>query len=291
MKRTIFTLTSARAGTLYLSHVFRNNISDCICRHEPFFDWGNPTMFGRAVYDAYTGRVERVRALLQKKRAYIERLAGSLYLESSHAFLKSSYVAALEVFPDLELIRVIRDPLKVARSEAYREDWRRRVHAPFHFYEGDDHRRHFVWALTGNEPIFRQFPAGALTTFQWYLLQWIEIENRAARFLDEHNLHSRCFTLETPELSHPEKLKAVFDFFGLRTAKSSLVLAGRKNRSIGYSAAKAEQQEAEAAAILRKVPASYLAIFDREPYTNYPWSKRLRPAGMPDLFHQMAESR
>ncbi len=293
MKRTIFTLTSARAGTLYLSHLFRNNIANCACRHEPFFDWGNPTMFGRAIYDAYAGRTGRIRSLLQKKRAYIERLPGNLYLESSHAFLKSSYVAALDVFPDLELIRVIRDPLKVARSEAYRENWRRRLRAPFHFYKGDDHRRHFVWALTGNETIFRDFQGRPLTTFQWYLLQWIEIENRAARFLGEHGLHSRCFTLETPELSSPDRLKAMFDFFRLQTLRPSLMLAGRKNRSIGYSALKAAQEEAEAAEILKNLPSSYLAIFQHEPYTRYSWSRRLQHADTPVAlrFPQLAESR
>jgi len=276
MKRTIFTLTSARAGTLYLSHLFRNNIRNCTCRHEPFFDWGNPTMFGRVIYDAYAGRLDRIRSLLLKKRAYIERLSGTLYLESSHAFLKSSYVAALEVFPKLELIHVIRDPLKVARSEAYREDWRRRVHAPFHFYKGDDDQRHFVWALTGNEPVFRHCQRQALTSFQWYFLQWIEIENRAMRFLDENQLHGRCFTLHTPDLSNPEKLASMFAFFGLQTARPSLALAGRRNQSIGYSAAEAAHEEAQCAEILNALPSSCLDIFQREPYGAYAWSKRFR---------------
>ncbi len=277
-KRTIFTLTSARAGTLYLSCLFRNNVRDCVCRHEPFFDWGNPTMFSRSIYDAFAGRHDRVRALLEKKRAYIERLRGSLYLESSHAFLKSSYVAAPEVFPGLELIHLIRDPLKVARSEAYREDWRRRLHAPFHFYRGDDHQRHFVWALTGNEPIFRQFNRAVISSFQWYFLQWIEIENRAMRFLDEHNLHQRCFTLHTPDLGNERNLKAMFDFFGLQTRAPAPVLSGRKNRSVGYSARQAAREEAECAEVLRVLPPGYLEIFRCAPYVNYDWSQRLRNA-------------
>ncbi len=271
--RTIFTLTAARSGTLYLSHLFRNNIPGAICRHEPFFDWGNPTLFGRAIYDAYAGRADRIRALLAKKRVYIERRRGTLYLESSHAFLKSAYVAALDVFPGLELIHVIRDPVRVARSEAYREDWRCRVHAPFHFYRGDDNRKHFVWALTGNEAIFRQFEGTPLSRFQWYLVQWIEIENRAMRFLAESNLAGRCFTLHTPDLSDPGKLAAMFEFFGLTPAGPELVLAGRKNRSIGYSASQAAAEAAQCAAILKHLPAAYLDIFQREPYTRFGWNK------------------
>ncbi|MGH7954259.1 MAG: hypothetical protein ACREFE_20380, partial [Limisphaerales bacterium] len=170
MKTTIFTLTSARSGTLYLRNLFRNNVKNCVCRHETFFDWRNPTMFGRAIYDARAGRLDKIRARLEKKRAYIQKLPGAVYLESSHAFLKSAHVAAREFFPEMKLVHLIRNPLKVARSEAYREMWRRRVRAPFHFYTGDDGRRHFAWALTGNEEIFQHFTGKKLTLFQWYLI-------------------------------------------------------------------------------------------------------------------------
>src|SRR5580658_10305751 len=114
MKKVIFTLTEARSGTLYLRNLFRLNARDCISRHETFFDFGNPTMFGPAIYDAYAGRIGKVRARLEKKRDYIQRCRGSIYLESSHAFLKSAYVAALDVFPGLELVHLVRDPIKVA---------------------------------------------------------------------------------------------------------------------------------------------------------------------------------
>src|SRR5215472_16298623 len=99
MKRTIFTLAEARSGTLYLRNLFRLNARDCACRHETFFDLGNPTMFGPAIYDAYVGRIEKIRSRLEKKRRYIEQLPGSVYSESSHSFLKSACVAAPEFFP------------------------------------------------------------------------------------------------------------------------------------------------------------------------------------------------
>ncbi|HSU57121.1 MAG TPA: hypothetical protein VLT36_23975, partial [Candidatus Dormibacteraeota bacterium] len=188
MKQVIFTLCSARSGTLFLRDLFRKNIPDCDSRHETFFDRGNPTMLGPAIYDACAGRVDNIRALLEKKRDYIEKLPGRVYLESSHAFLKSAYLAALEFFPEMRLIHLIRDPLKVSKSEAYREEWRRRVHAPFHYYRGDDGRRHFYWSLTMNEPIFRHLDVESLSLFQRYLVQWIEVENRAMEFLERHAL-------------------------------------------------------------------------------------------------------
>ncbi|HEY3761552.1 MAG TPA: hypothetical protein VGN23_07380 [Verrucomicrobiae bacterium] len=275
MKKVIFTLTEARSGTLYLRNLFRLNARDCICRHETFFDFGNPTMFGRTIYDAHAGRAEKVRALLLKKRDYIEKRAGSVYLESSHAFLKSAYTVALDVFPDLWLAHLVRDPIKVAASEAYREMWRRRVHVPFHFYRGDDGKRHFAWALTGNEEIFRSFSAEKLSLFQWYLLQWIEIENRAMNFLDEHNLRERCFTLHCPrDLNDAGKVREMFGFFNVTLKHADVQFGGRKNKSIGYSAAMAEQYEKEFEQVLRLVPERYLQIFRREPYASHEWSRR-----------------
>lgn len=277
MKLTFFTLSSARSGTLYLKHLFQNNVSGCSCRHEPFFDWGNPTLFGHAIYDAYAGRIDRIRELLAKKRRYVERLPGTAYLESSHAFLKSAFVAALEFFPELRLIHLIRDPIKVARSEAYREDWRRRVHAPFHFYRGDDGRRHFVWALTGNEAVFQEFDSIQLTRFQWYLLEWIEIENRAMQFLGQHQLHSRCFTLHVPaDLNDEPSIRRMFDFFGLAPLHPQINFAGRKNRSLGYSRKPGHEEEDQCAAVLEKLPAHYLEIFSREPYSQCSWSRRFQ---------------
>jgi hypothetical protein len=280
MKRAIFTLTEARSGTLYLRNLFRLNARDCICRHETFFDFGNPTMFGRTIYDAYAGRVDTVRALLHAKRDYLERRPGRVYLESSHAFLKSAYVAALDVFPDLWLAHLIRDPVKVAASEAYREMWRRRVRVPFHFYRGDDGKRHFAWALTGNEEIFRNYDAGKLSLFQWYLLQWIEIENRAMSFLDDNNLHERCFTLHCPrDLNDAGKVREMFNFFGIGLKQPEIQFGGRKNKSIGYSSAMAEQYEKEFEQVLQLMPDRYLQIFRREPYANHEWSRRfVRPA-------------
>ncbi len=284
MKTAIFTLSSARSGTLYLKHLFQNNVPGCACRHEPFFDWGNPTLFGPAIYDAYAGRIDRIRARLEKKRKYIENLRASWYLESSHAFLKSVYVSALDVFPDLRLVHLIRDPLKVAKSEAYREMWRRRVHAPFHFYRGDDGQRHFCWALTGNEPLFHHFDRSRLTLFQWYLIQWVEIENRAIRFLDEHQLHGRCFTLHSPrDLNDPGRIRALFDFFGLPTRSPNILLGGRKNRSIGRRSTEITPEDERAFAdVLRQLPAACLEIFHRPPYSLFEWSRRFqRASGIP----------
>lgn len=274
MKKIIFTLAEARSGTLYLRNLFRLNARDCDCRHETFFDIGNPTMFGPAIYDAFAGRFGNIRARLEKKRRYIQKLPGSTYIESSHAFLKSSRVAALDFFPDMRLVHLVRDPLKVAASEAYREMWRRRLHAPFHFYRGDDGKRHFAWALTGNEAIFQHFAGHSLTLFQWYLIQWVEIENRAMDFLDANGLRDRCFALHSPkDLNDPAKIRGMFDFLKVETIRPEIVFGGRKNKSIGYFMAPAFK-DAEFQFVLERLPDRYLQIFRKKPYCEFHWAAR-----------------
>jgi hypothetical protein len=279
---TIFTLTSARSGTLYLRGLFERNLQECVCRHEPFFDWGNPTLFGPAIYDAYAGRLDRIRARLARKRDYIRRCRTKVYLESSHAFLKSAYVAALEFFPDLRLVHLIRDPLLVAKSEAVREDRRRRAHAPFHYYKGDDGGRYFYWSLTTNEEIYRSFDRERMSLFKKYLIQWIEIENRAMAFLNKHDLHDRCVTLNSPrDLSSTASIKEMFDRFGLETRHTYVRLGGRRNQNVGYRTTIEPADEREFDAVLEALPDRYLEIFRHEPYTQLGWNGRFRGSSVP----------
>lgn len=276
MKKIIFTLAEARSGTLYLRNLFRLNACDCACRHETFFDFGNPTMFGPAIYDACEGHFGKIRMRLERKRNYIQKLPAETYFESSHAFLKSAWVAALDYFPDLKLIHLVRDPIKVAASEAYRESWRRRLRAPFHFYKGADGKRHFAWALTGNEEIFQHFAGHKLSLFQWYLIQWIEIENRAMKFLNENGLHDRCFTLDSPrDLNNAEKIRGMFDFLGIKTKHPQIIFGGRKNKSLGYFAS-AIPHEDEVQFVLEHLPERHLKIFGDAPYRDFAWSARLQ---------------
>ena len=78
----------------------------------------------------------------------------------------------------------MREPLKVAKSETYRHELLNWFHAPLRNYRGGDGRRYFRWALTGLEPIYRSLDNLQLSLFQRYVVQWIEIENRAMQFLD-----------------------------------------------------------------------------------------------------------
>jgi hypothetical protein len=271
--RTIFCLASGRSGTHFLFQVIRRNATGCTVRHEPY-GW-NPSMFGRPIYDLAVGDAAAVRKLSERKARVIRGCGSETYVETSHAFLKSWSDQALELFPDTMLVHLVRDPLKVAKSEAYRHELLDRWHVPLCYYRGGDGGRYFRWALTGLEPIFRTFEGQPLTLFQRYVVQWIEIENRAMRLLDRYRKHAECFTLHSPhELNDVDRLAALFDFLGLKRQPEALSLAGRHNRNPRPTII-SEEDRRQFDGVLRRLPEESLRIFIREPYSRWDWSRNL----------------
>jgi hypothetical protein len=255
--------------------LFRRNV-ECVCRHEPYFDRGNPDMFGRAIYDRAVGDMAAVRRLAQRKNAWIERCGGPLYVETSHAFLKSWWSLLPELFDDCKLVHLIRDPRKVAKSEANRHRFADRWRLPFCYYRAGD-GRFFRWALTGKEPIFAAFQPGEMTLFQWYVVQWVEIENRATRFLDEHRKHGDCVTLHSPhDLNNSQRVAEMFRALDIPLRRDPPILAGKTNRTPRSPTLLTEEDQRQFADVVARLPESCLTIFRNPPYSALPWSEVLR---------------
>ena len=285
--RTVFALTSGRSGTKFLCDLFRRNARGCEARHEPYFDRGNASMFGRPIYDHAIGNITAVRNVVQRKADAIHRKRGGAYIETSHAFLKSYYDIACDYFPQMKLIHLIRDPLKVAKSEMNREATIHRLRLPLRYYRGDDGEKYFRWSLTGNERIFATSRLESPTRLQWYLLQWIEIENRAMWFLDQFDKHADCFTLESPiELNAPERLTEMFDFLGLEH-QPQLVLGIARNRNPGKPTTVSEEDREQLRQVVEWVSPEYLAVFRKPPYTRFAWSNDLQEASAQRCSHSL----
>jgi hypothetical protein len=272
---TLFCLASGRSGTHFLYEILRRNTRGVVCRHEPYV-W-NPSMFGRPIYDHAVGGETAVRKLAERKRRVIEgysRAAG--YAETSHAFLKSWADIAIEFFPQMKLVHLVRNPLSVAKSEAIRENLVHRWRLPLRNYRGGDGKQYFRWALTGLEPIFASLQGRKLSRFQWYIVQWIEIENRAVQFLQRHDKHRDCFTVHSPiELNDAAKMQSLLEFLELPRHGKELRLEGRKNRTPGANTEITQRDREEFAEIVALLPASYLDIFQQPPYGKWEWAKEL----------------
>jgi len=272
---TIFALTSGRSGTLSLCELLKRNAPQCNVVHETYANPWNPSMFGRAIYDHTTGRLDLVRALLRRKRRAVDWYRTPTYIETSHAFLKSYWDLAPEFFPQTKVIHLIRHPLAVARSEENREQWLDQIHLPFRRYGGRGSRLYRRWALTELEPIFSGFDLSQLTLFQRYLIQWIEIENRAMDYLRRFDMHSRCLTLYSPQdLNSPQAVAAILDFVGVRRA-GEVSLPGVRHRTPGYETILGDDELRQCRDVVAALPARYLEIFQREPYAGQAWAALL----------------
>lgn len=274
---TVFALATGRSGTRFLSHLLRRNLRNAVCRHEPYFDWGNPTMFGKPIEDHTRGRYEAIRKLLAQKQRFIARRRASVYVETSHAFLKSYFDLAPEFFPNSKFVHLLRHPLKTARSETNREEWLDDIHFPLRHYRGDQGRPRYRWSLTGEEPIFGAVGGLKLSLFQFYVVQWIEIENRAQRFLSEFGKSDDCVTLHSPgDLNNAVRVAEMIRFLGLELKTPEVQIGGKQNRTPGKKTSITAQEEDEFRAVVASLPEEYLAIFRQPKYDGYEWVSWLR---------------
>ncbi len=276
-RNTVFTLTSGRSGTMFLCGLLRHNARNCLVVREPYLYPGNPTMFGLPIYDHLAGNLDAIRKLVKQKHETIKRYRSAVYIETSHAFLKSYWDIAPEFFPQMKVLHLIRHPLEVARSEANRETLAHRWRLPFCHYRGRDRRKYFRWALTGREPIFGSFDLEHLTLFQRYLIQWIEIENRAIAFLGRFHMTSSCMTLHTPwELKDPQVIFRLLHFLNLKPISERILLTGIQNRTPGKPTVVGDEERRQGREVVERIPARYLEIFQHAPYTSCQWSELLQ---------------
>ncbi|MFW3112878.1 hypothetical protein MHAE_03805 [Mycobacterium haemophilum DSM 44634] len=281
-RSTVFALTSARSGTMCLSELLKRNAPQCTVVHESNdLNLWNPSMFGRVIYDRATGQFDAVRAVLRRKRRAIDLCGTPIYIETSHAFLKSYWDLAPEFFPQSKVFHLIRHPLEVACSESNRERWmvkRRKypVRYRYRYYRGRDGRRYKRWTLTELEPIFSSFDLSQLTLFQRYLIQWIELENRAMDYLQRFDMHARCLTLHSPQdLNSPQAAAAILDFVGVGHSGVALLPGVQNATPPGYETTLGDSELHQCSDVVAALPATYLEIFQHEPYAGQPWAALL----------------
>jgi hypothetical protein len=234
-------------------------------------------MFGLPIYDHSMGNTAPVQALLDRKARRIGRHAPRVYIETSHAFLKSYWDLAPQFFPDMSIVHLVRNPLQVARSEANRELFIERWRLPCRYYYGRDGRKYFRWSLTGLEPIFGIFNTLSLTRFQWYLIQWIEIENRASQFLERFGKQFKCITLHSPmDLNDQARIGELLQFLDVEPQTWPPIIAGNRNCTPSRRTVIGTDEENECREVIERIPDRFLRIFQDTPYSRFEWTRWLR---------------
>jgi hypothetical protein len=266
--KVVFTLSSGRSGTGFLSELFIRNIPGAVALHEPA-----PSMNGQAIDWFERGATVQLAELFETKARFIRtfsRQQTPLYLESSHLFLKSFAEVAVSHYPCMRLVHLVRNLLEVARSHM------NRANSSNHPYLVSKDNPYSINPNPEVTPIFRDL--GPLSEYQKFLVQWIEIENRGQAFLDRFNLRCNCVTLHTPaDLISRRKIGSLLGWLGFGIPSDSLDLTG--NRNANYKKTEVGPlEEDELAGVLELMAPCYLDIFHREPYTTLdaPWLEILK---------------
>ena len=267
----LFTLASGRSGTSYLADFFARNITHCYSTHEPYFTFGNPTLFGKPIAWNTQHNDRALLPVLERKCRFIASRKQPFYFESNHAFLKAFNHHAGALLNNAGFIHLVRNPLLVAKSEYVREQIIRRVHLPFADFTSDTGERLFRWALTGQEDLFRHYPP-TLNRFQFYVLQWLEIEHRAMQLIHGNHWQDRVFFIDVDNnLKREAVLKDMVHFFDLpHQPVFNLNLRRNKTPFIGPTII-TEQDKQEFRVVARNLPDSYKALLQDKPYRDCNW--------------------
>ena len=271
----LFTLASGRSGTSYLADFFAKNITQCYSTHEPYFTPGNPTLFGQPIAWNTLHNDCALLPVLERKCRFIASRREPFYFESNHAFLKAFNRHAGALLNNPGFIHLVRNPLLVAKSEFVREQMIRKVHLPFADYTSDTGERLFRWALTGQEDLFQHYPPTLnrpVSRFQFYVLQWLEIEHRAMQLIRDNHWQDRVFFIDVDvDLKREAVLRNMVDFFGLPYMPVfNLDLRRNKTPFIGPTLI-TEQDKLEFQAVVRNLPGSYKKLLQDKPYRDCSW--------------------
>lgn len=266
-KLTLFTLASGRSGTSYLARFFAKHVPRCYHTHEPYLTLGNPVLFGKPIDWNTQHNDKALLPVLARKCCFIAARKEPVYFESNHAFLKAFNRHAGALLNNVGFIHLVRHPAMVAKSELLREQAIRKAHLPFVDYTTDGGEHCFRWALTGKEEIFKFYAKHTLSRFQFYLLQWIEIEYRAMQLIKQNQWQDRVFFIDVDtQLKDGAVLQQLLDFFELpHPPRYNMDLYRNKTPFVGPTVITV-QDKLEMRGILKNLPATYKTMLKEEPY-------------------------
>ena len=121
-KNFLFTMTTGRSGTQYLTELLRRNLTDAECHHE-ILDWDRfgvdmPDLSHMMLFNA-EGNVAKVQEFWRQKLARIVRTPQRFYVETSHMLMKAGLIENLAPLTEagrVHLVILERDPFATDRK-------------------------------------------------------------------------------------------------------------------------------------------------------------------------------
>lgn len=231
----IFTSTTGRSGTRYLANIINKNALNVTAEHDPYPQgYGAPIRWydngeveklrflalkkfkrlKREIRYRFILNMPVAREMTGRKRTHLkifvpfQKKLGNyfpsveikeIYLESTHAFIKSFGEAMYNLVSDISLIHLTRNPLEVAKSFLNRDS----IPGPYNKYLLDPNFKR-------NEIKLKM----RMTDFQKCLWYWFETEVRHVTFLEKHNIN-KIYEIDIEELNDKQKVAEMFKTFGI----------------------------------------------------------------------------
>ena len=176
-RQFIFTMTTGRSGTAFLTELLAANLPNAECHHE-FFGWGDfglktPDVSHMTLFNSQ-GNVEKVQSFWRDKLAIIQNGRSRFYVETSHMLMKGGLIeniAPLTRAGHVHLIDLQRDIGATIRSLKARLDMFNRGNQWLWYLD-----QFYPRNLSGSEK-FEKYGHSGLCL--WYI---IEVRLRAAYY-------------------------------------------------------------------------------------------------------------
>lgn len=275
--KLIFTSTTGRSGTKYLANIVNNNALNATAEHDPYpRGYGEPIKW----YDeGKTNKLKKL-AIKKCKRLergikgeilldfpFLKNAIGrnqaqskiyappnkilrnympsvrikDIYLESTHAFIKSFGEEMVRIVDNVEIIHLTRTPLEVAKS------FFNRCSIP-----GPDNPYLLFPGLKKNELKISM----KMNDFQKCLWYWFECELRHVKFLEEHNIEN-VYDVDINDLNDIEKVEKLFQSIGIEHTDIELAVGRNKNKK---KSSISKENIRNTKTLLEKIPDE---VFDR----------------------------
>ena len=230
-KKHLYTITSGRSGTLFLTNLLKENCSDATVWHERtgFLNFGvvTPDLSDTTVFNTL-GNHPKVQNFWQRKFARDQKLDTSTYIETSHLLAKAGLIENLDLLlPTVEQVNIVilrRDYFKIAWSLFNRHDFHNLAFT-WIFYLDPRYRNRIV----DSNPFL---PFGALGGALWYVY---ELYTRADyyKLLLQGQDKVKVIDIDLSEITQPETARSFLQQLDI-PLKAEFEMPDKANESANF---------------------------------------------------------